>query len=99
MNTEYRAKSIWLQDVPSASDLTFVLATLRRIEQRRFRRDLLSLAGVGGVGGMLLWLLWPMLAMWFTPLLALLQSMTPLDVMVVSLAIAVVMYFESRAFR
>jgi len=53
-------KSLLTADVP-AFDPGFGLAVMRRIEQRRFLRELAQTAGLAAVVAVLLWLLAPML--------------------------------------
>ena len=52
-------KNLLTADVPP-SDRSFALAVMKRIEQRRFRRELAQTAGLGAAAMALLWLLAPM---------------------------------------
>ena|SRR5438132_789727 len=51
-------KNLLTADVP-AFDPPFAFAVMRRIEQRRFRRELAQTAGLGAFAVALLWLLAP----------------------------------------
>lgn len=52
-------KNLLMADVPP-SDRSFALTVMKRIEQRRFRRELAQTAGLGAAAMALLWLLAPM---------------------------------------
>ena len=51
-------KQIWDADVP-AHDSRFVLGVMARAEQRRFRREIFSIAGLAAVAALLLALVMP----------------------------------------
>jgi hypothetical protein len=53
-------KNLLAADVP-ASDPPFVIAVMKRIEQRRFLRELAQTAGLAAFAAVLLWLLAPLL--------------------------------------
>ena len=53
-------KNLLMADVP-ASDPPFAFVVMKRIEQRRFRRELGQTAGLAALAVILLWLLAPMI--------------------------------------
>ncbi len=52
---------LWAQDAPPARDISFELAVMARIEQRRFRQSLLRNAVLAAAAGLLLLLAAPVL--------------------------------------
>lgn len=78
----------------SASDPPFAFAVMKRIEQRRFQRELAQTAGLGAAAVALLWLLAPMIeAAWqenFAP------SYSNLMILLVLMGVSVVVPYLYR---
>src|SRR5258706_14905324 len=86
-------RSLLTADVP-ASDPPFVVAVMKRVEQRRFQRELVLTAGLGCAAAALLWLLAPMMeAAWqesFAP------SFSNLMILLVLMGVSVVVPYLYR---
>ena len=82
-------------DVP-ASDPRFVLAVMRRIEQRRFTRELAQTAGLAVCAMALLWLLTPVVESAWQESLAPYASNVAILLALMGVTLAVPYFFPAR---
>ncbi len=99
MKNDQSLSDSWQHDVPPASDMTFVLATLRRMERHCFHHGLMRLLCMGALGAVMMWLFWPVFAQWSLLLATLLQSISQSELWVGGLLVTVVAVLELRVFR
>jgi hypothetical protein len=88
-------KDLLTADVPG-SDRPFALAVMKRIEQRRFLREVAQTAGLGAAAVALLWLLAPMAETAWQENLAPYASNMVIVLVLMSVTLAVPYLFPAR---
>lgn len=99
MNSSERLQFLWQRDVPPPSDMTFVLATLQRMERRRLRRGVLSVLCAGLISIAALWWSAPELLESLEPVFIELQSAASVEFFVATAILAIIVLYEWRSFR